>query len=174
MAQNGTNAAFQIRALSSDNACDVTRVIELFRAHYAERYPLKAVYSQKFWESEEDADFLNELTSVVILLEGEIVAHWAIRRSPAKRALEVLHPAMHPAFRDQVFQLNQMFWDHINQMAARQKLRVMYLPTFQKRPTKKPNLHSLENECIRDYVCSSRTQFIPRMKSNGANFSRLN
>lgn len=67
-----------IRAFSPDNDRHIRSLISLFQRTYGEDYPFMNIYRPQFWRSHIGRRF----TSLVAILDGDVVAHVAIQPNP--------------------------------------------------------------------------------------------
>jgi|GEM_PF-4193737 len=120
-----------VRAINPDNHQDAQKLIDLFVQNFGVNHPLSCVYEPSFWlgspdEFEEEQAYF-PLTSIIAEESGRFIAHLALRKdlhTPGR--VEILLPAVHPAFRKHMFKLTRVLWSVISKLATKQNWRVAY------------------------------------------------
>jgi len=121
-----------VRALNPDNHQDADKLIELFTQNFGKSHPFQHVYNPNFWlravdDTEEDEDDQFNITSIIAEEGGRFIAHLALRRDAMyPDRVEILLPAVHPAFRKHMFRITRVLWSVISNLAHKQQWRVAY------------------------------------------------
>ncbi len=125
--ESGEKHDIIIRALNPDNLREVEEVVDLFTRDYGMSYPFKHVYDPSFWYSKQDeASEQENLISIVAVDDRRFVAHMGLRHEPGTGRIEMQLPAIHPAYRKQVFHMSRLFWRCILEQGKRQNWRLIY------------------------------------------------
>ncbi|MCB0360155.1 MAG: GNAT family N-acetyltransferase, partial [Bdellovibrionales bacterium] len=115
---------FSVRASNRDNRPEAEQIADLFFKHYGANFPVPSVYDPNFW-SARDVECREEqpaerLTSIVAVHGERVIGHIALRRTRGSDEIELMYPALHPAYRRQLFSLSRRFWRCVTDIGSRQ------------------------------------------------------
>ncbi len=124
------NPRFRLRACNSENYNDIASVLELFQAHYGKSHPLPKALTDTFWKKPEYALSGEEFLSLIVedLDTKKTVAHIALAFRNEDQHVEILLPAIDPAYRNSLSSLFNIFSTKISDIIVRKKWeRLLFL-----------------------------------------------
>ena len=116
-----------VRALNNDNQVEAAKLVRLLQTYYGDRAPFEDAFSTEYWCRSRSPESMAAQPISIVAEDGDtFVAHIALERDPQSGTVQVLLPAIDPAYRSQILKIIPAFWNTIELQARRQGWRMIY------------------------------------------------